>query len=60
MELTWAEPAPPIFQCVNNALRGRWVDLACHETGCKPVLSSFDSLVNVLTFSLSTRRPARL
>ena len=37
MELSWSDPAPPIFQCVNNALRGRWADLACHETGCKSV-----------------------
>ena len=34
MELTWADPAPPIFPCVNIALKGRWVELACHETGC--------------------------
>ena len=34
MELTWMDPAPPIFPCVNIALKGRWVELACHETGC--------------------------
>lgn len=34
MELTWSEPAPPIFIFVNKALKGRWVELATHETGC--------------------------
>ena len=44
MELSWSDPAPPIFQCVNNALSGRWADLACHETGCKPFTSMHRAL----------------
>ncbi|KAF8314071.1 ARM repeat-containing protein [Clavulina sp. PMI_390] len=44
MELNWPEPAPPIFQCVNTALKGRWVDLACHETGSLVVQHAFENL----------------
>jgi len=39
MELSWSPPAPPIFEYVNNALRGRWVELATHETGCESLLA---------------------
>ncbi|KAF8336945.1 armadillo-type protein [Cantharellus anzutake] len=44
MELTWADPAPPIFPCVNIALKGRWVELACHETGSLVVQHAFENL----------------
>ncbi|KIO24612.1 hypothetical protein M407DRAFT_55065, partial [Tulasnella calospora MUT 4182] len=45
MELTWSPPAPPIFAYVNNALRGRWVELATHETGSLVVQHLFENCV---------------
>ncbi|CAE6369887.1 unnamed protein product [Rhizoctonia solani] len=33
MELSWSDPAPPIFDYVNKAMQGHWADLARHETG---------------------------
>ncbi|KDQ15763.1 hypothetical protein BOTBODRAFT_173826 [Botryobasidium botryosum FD-172 SS1] len=46
MELTWehTSPPPPIFARVNAALRGKWVDLACHETGSLVVQHAFENL----------------
>ncbi|KZV93703.1 ARM repeat-containing protein [Exidia glandulosa HHB12029] len=44
MELTWSEPAPPIFAYFNNALRGKWASLACHETGSLVVQSIFENV----------------
>ncbi|KAG8897964.1 hypothetical protein FRB99_007766 [Tulasnella sp. 403] len=45
MELTWTPPAPPIFAYVNKALRGRWVELATHETGSLVVQHLFENCV---------------
>ncbi|KAF8602079.1 ARM repeat-containing protein [Ceratobasidium sp. AG-I] len=44
MELTWTEPAPPIFDYVNKAMQGRWADLARHETGSLIVQHAFENL----------------
>ncbi|KAG8981301.1 hypothetical protein FRB94_009367 [Tulasnella sp. JGI-2019a] len=45
MELTWSAPAPPIFTFVNKALKGRWVELATHETGSLVVQHMFENCV---------------
>ncbi|KAG8933441.1 hypothetical protein FRC02_011819 [Tulasnella sp. 418] len=45
MELTWSPPAPPIFTYVNKALKGRWVELATHETGSLVVQHLFENCV---------------
>ncbi|KAJ7092994.1 armadillo-type protein [Mycena belliarum] len=44
MELSWTPPAPPIFQYVNKALKGKWAALACHETGSLVVQHAFENL----------------
>ncbi|KAG8793438.1 hypothetical protein FRC12_002734 [Ceratobasidium sp. 428] len=44
MELSWNEPAPPIFAYVNKAMQGRWADLARHETGSLIVQHAFENL----------------
>ncbi|EJD54605.1 ARM repeat-containing protein [Auricularia subglabra TFB-10046 SS5] len=44
MELTWSDPAPPIFAYFNNALRGKWASLACHETGSLVVQHVFENI----------------
>ncbi|KAF8713673.1 Pumilio-family RNA binding repeat, partial [Rhizoctonia solani] len=44
MELSWSDPAPPIFDYVNRAMQGRWVDLARHETGSLIVQHAFENL----------------
>ncbi|KIM82223.1 hypothetical protein PILCRDRAFT_785661 [Piloderma croceum F 1598] len=44
MELTWTEPAPPIFAFVNKSLKGKWASLACHETGSLVVQHAFENL----------------
>ncbi|KAG9086257.1 hypothetical protein FS749_003771 [Ceratobasidium sp. UAMH 11750] len=44
MELSWNEPAPPIFDYVNRAMQGRWADLARHETGSLIVQHAFENL----------------
>ncbi|THH27238.1 hypothetical protein EUX98_g6951 [Antrodiella citrinella] len=44
MELTWSLPAPPIFEYVNNSLKGKWASLACHETGSLVVQHAFENL----------------
>ena len=46
MDLTWEHTSPPpaIFARVNAALRGKWVDLACHETGSLVVQHAFENL----------------
>ncbi|KAG8872179.1 hypothetical protein FRB97_007904 [Tulasnella sp. 331] len=45
MELTWSAPAPPIFTFINKALKGRWVELATHETGSLVVQHMFENCV---------------
>ncbi|QRV95096.1 Pumilio-family RNA binding repeat [Ceratobasidium sp. AG-Ba] len=44
MELSWNDPAPPIFAYVNKAMQGRWADLARHETGSLIVQHAFENL----------------
>ncbi|CAE6534312.1 unnamed protein product [Rhizoctonia solani] len=44
MELSWSDPAPPIFDYVNKAMQGRWADLARHETGSLIVQHAFENL----------------
>ncbi|KAH7100135.1 ARM repeat-containing protein [Auriculariales sp. MPI-PUGE-AT-0066] len=44
MEINWQEPAPPIFSFFNNALRGKWASLACHETGSLVVQHVFENV----------------
>ncbi|KAB5587896.1 Meiotic coiled-coil protein 2 [Ceratobasidium theobromae] len=44
MELSWSDPAPPIFDYVNRAMQGRWADLARHETGSLIVQHAFENL----------------
>ncbi|KAF7971016.1 hypothetical protein HWV62_22201, partial [Athelia sp. TMB] len=44
MELSWTEPAPPIFAFVNKSLKGQWAALACHETGSLVIQHAFENL----------------
>ena len=44
MEINWKDPAPPIFAYFNNALRGKWATLACHETGSLVVQHVFENV----------------
>ncbi|KZO96365.1 ARM repeat-containing protein [Calocera viscosa TUFC12733] len=44
MELQWDGNGPPIFEYVNHALRGKWAQLACHETGSLVAQHVFENL----------------
>ncbi|KAF8524781.1 hypothetical protein JB92DRAFT_2826974 [Gautieria morchelliformis] len=41
-KIIWALLAPPIFAYVNKSLAGKWVSLACHETGSLIVQTAFE------------------
>ncbi|KIY44335.1 ARM repeat-containing protein [Fistulina hepatica ATCC 64428] len=47
MELSWSpteDGVPSIFSRINEALRGKWAALACHETGSLVVQHAFENL----------------